>query len=131
MQNDLQAAGYTYEYLSPDNLANLSNAYVANGTPAPEVQAFKALVLRANESLTVEGVSKLTEFAHAGLPILFAGGVPTYFISYNTTSAQSANSTMTSLLALINVHIVPSTNLASSLEFLGIYPRAHVSANAT
>ena len=72
---DLNAAGYTYQYLSPDNLA-LPNAFVANGQLAPDAQSFSAFVVRANDSLTVDGVEKLAEFANAGLPIVFSGGVP-------------------------------------------------------
>jgi hypothetical protein len=34
------------------------------------------MVVRANDSLTIAGVAKLVEFAHAGLPIIFSGGIP-------------------------------------------------------
>ncbi|KAE8343154.1 hypothetical protein BDV24DRAFT_161591 [Aspergillus arachidicola] len=41
---DLQDAGYTYEYLSPENFDS-PMAYVKNGVLAPQQQAFKAMIL--------------------------------------------------------------------------------------
>ncbi|KAK5120725.1 hypothetical protein LTR85_006083 [Meristemomyces frigidus] len=104
--NDLVDAGYTYECISPDDFT-LPEAYVFNGIFVPERQAFKAMVVRANDSMTVQGVAKLAEYAHAGLPVLFSGGLPTYLISYNASADAYVNETLQSLLLLTNVHVVP------------------------
>ena len=85
--------GYSYEYLSPDDFS-LPEAVVENKTFAPERQAFKALVVRANESLTVDGAAKLLEYAQGGLPILFPGGTPTRFLGANETGALFVNQTL-------------------------------------
>lgn len=131
--NDLEQAGYSYDYISPDNLAAIPEAYVQGGVLAPERQAYKALVVRSNSSLTVDGVAKLAEYAKDGLPILFAGGVPTYFLSYNASGAAYVNLTMEAIMNANygNVHIVPEDGLAATLMSLGITPRASVSANST
>ncbi|RAK97746.1 uncharacterized protein BO80DRAFT_185483 [Aspergillus ibericus CBS 121593] len=127
---DLQNAGYTYEYLSPDNFV-LPGAYVSNGTFAPNQQAFKALVVRANETLTAIGVAKLVEYAHAGLPIIFSGGLPSNFSGYNPEAARTATKALNNLTSLNNIHVVSYNNLAETLRSLDISPRTSVSANRT
>ncbi|PWY91931.1 hypothetical protein BO94DRAFT_555096 [Aspergillus sclerotioniger CBS 115572] len=127
---DLQSAGYTYEYFSPDNFI-LPGAYVSNGTFAPNQQAFKALVVRANETLTAAGVAKLVEYAHAGLPIIFSGGLPSNFSGYNPEAAQLATKALTNLTSLDDIHVVSYRNLATTLRSLDILPRTSVSANRT
>lgn len=127
---DLLDAGFTYEYLSPDNF-DLSGAYVANGAFAPDRQAFKALIVRGNASLTLSGVSHLVDYAHDGLPLVFSGGLPTKVIGYNQTGGENLTATLETLTELENVHIVPYEGLAASLSSLGITPRTSVSANGS
>ena len=126
--NDLAAAGYSYEYLSPDNFV-LPEAYVQDGVLAPDRQAFKTLIVRGNDTLTVTGVQKLVEFAQAGLPVVFSGGVPLNLTGYNATGAEYVYNALGDIRDLDNVHIVPSDNLASSLSSLGLTPRTSVSAD--
>ncbi|KAK4539121.1 hypothetical protein LTR36_001465 [Oleoguttula mirabilis] len=126
---DLEQAGYSYEYLSPDNFG-LPEAYVVNGTLAPERQAFKALVIRSNDTLTVAGVDKLVEWAHAGLPIIVSGGLPQNLTGYNVSGGtEYVRSALAGIVSLDNVHIVPYDNLAASLQALGFTPRTAVSAS--
>ncbi|KAJ6028025.1 secreted protein [Penicillium herquei] len=120
---DLEDAGYTYEYLSPDNFA-LPEAFVSSGVFAPNRQAFKALVVRSNESLTDFGVEKLVDYAHAGLPIIFPGGLPSNFSGYNPAAAAKAVQSLKGIKSLKNVHLVPSDGLANTLESLNILPRS-------
>lgn len=127
---DLQDAGFTYEYLSPDNF-DLPDAIVANGTFAPERQAFKALIVRANASLTLAGVSHLVDYANQGLPLVFPGGLPTKASGYAQMAGENLTETLETLLGLDNVHVVPSGGLAASLLSLGITPRTAVSANGS
>ncbi|KAI9692010.1 MAG: hypothetical protein M1820_009585 [Bogoriella megaspora] len=121
--HDLEKAGYTYEYISPNNF-DLPGAYVDGTVLAPDFQAFKAMIIRANDSLTVDGTARLAQYANAGLPILFSGGVPSYLASFNASGADYVNQTISSLTALPNVHVVPYNALAESVASIGIVPRA-------
>ncbi|KAJ5716257.1 secreted protein [Penicillium malachiteum] len=127
---DLEDAGYTYEYLSPDNFA-LPEAFVSDKVFAPNRQAFKALVVRSNESLTTLGVEKLVDYAHAGLPIIFPGGLPSNFSGYNPTAAAKAVQDLKGIKSLKNVHLVSSDGLASTLESLNILPRSSTEVDGT
>lgn len=130
MPTDLQDAGFTYEYLSPDNF-DLSEAYVSNGTFAPERQAFKALVVRGNASLTLAGVAHLVDYANDGLPLIFSGGLPTKVSGYDQTAGENVTATLETLTDLDNVHVLAYEGLAASLLSLGITPRTSISANGT
>jgi alpha-L-rhamnosidase len=127
---DLEESGYAYEYLSPNNF-NLAEAYVSGGVLARNAQGFKALVVRANDSMTVPGVQKIVEYAHAGLPVLFSGGIPTYLASYNESGIAYINQTLNSLKSLSNVHVVPYEGLADTIASFGITPLTRVDANST
>ncbi|PQE27097.1 secreted protein [Rutstroemia sp. NJR-2017a WRK4] len=119
--NDLLAAGYSYEYLSPDNFA-LPEAYVKDGVFAPNRQAFKAMILRYNETTTQLGITKLVEYAQDGVPVVFLGGVP----------IGIANKTRQELLSLENVHVTsPNATLAATLQSIGILPRTSVTTNGS
>lgn len=107
----------------------LPEAYVQDGVLAPERQAFKAMVVRANDSLTVPGVQRLVDFAHAGLPIVFSGGIPQDLLGHNATGTAYVRNALASLVDMANVHIVPYDHLAVSLANLGITPRVKVSAD--
>lgn len=130
LPDDLQETGFTYEYLSPDNFAR-REAVVVNGTLAPERQAFKALVLRANDTLTVPGVQYLVEYAYAGLPIIFSGGIPQDLTYFNSSGTDFVRTALADIVTLGNVHVVPYENLAASLQGLGITPRTTVASDRT
>ncbi|KAK4555453.1 hypothetical protein LTR86_007205 [Recurvomyces mirabilis] len=126
--NDLQQAGYSYEYLSPDNF-NLPEAYVGDGTLAPARQAFKALIVRANDTLTVFGVDRLGDFAQSSLPIIISGGLPEKLLGYNQSGTEYVRSKLARIAQMDNVHIVPYDNLAASLAALKVTPRTSVSSD--
>jgi hypothetical protein len=122
-------SGFTYEYLSPDNF-DLPKAVVGQGLLAPERQSFKALILRGNDTLTAFGARKLIDFAHAGLPVVFSGGMPQNFSGpVSNATRTSILGDLTSLLDLPNVHSVPYEDLAASLAKLNVTPRVGVKAN--
>lgn len=127
---DLGEAGYTYDYLSPENF-NLPSAVVTGSVLASDGPGYKALVLRSNDTLTVTGVTFLAQYAQAGLPIIAAGGFPMYNSSQNASAAAYVQDTIASLSTLANVHIVPDEPVASVLQSIGIVPRAQVSSNST
>jgi hypothetical protein len=122
-------SGWSYEYLSPDNLVAEPEAYVSDGVLAPARQAFKALVLRGNDTLTVAGVEKLTEYAHQGLPIVISGGTPFNLSGYNASGSAYVKTALAALTELENVHEVPAENLSASLTSLGLAPRTKVDAD--
>jgi hypothetical protein len=109
----------------------LPAAHVANNVLAPERQAFKALIVRANDTMTVDGAKYIAMFAHQGLPVVFAGGVPTLFWGNDPSGAAYVNATLQSIRSLQNVHTVPFASLAASLASIGVLPRAQVNANGT
>lgn len=109
----------------------LPAAQVVNGVLAPQSQAFKALVVRANDTLTSPGVAKLAEFARAGLPIFFSGGMPYMQLGNDTAGQQYVNTTIVEISKLSNVHIVPYENLATSLAQQNIHPEATINMNGT
>ncbi|KAK3636141.1 hypothetical protein LTR56_014304 [Elasticomyces elasticus] len=125
---DLESRGFTYEYLSPDNFA-LTAAKVVDGVLAPDAQAFQALVVRANDSLTVDGVAKLVEFAHTGLPIVLAGGIPSSYIdtySYNAMDTRKSKKSLHGITTLPNVHVTDDYHVAATLASIGIRPRTQI-----
>jgi hypothetical protein len=123
------STGWSYEYLSPDNLIAEPEAYVSDGVFAPARQAFKALVLRGNDTLTVAGVEKLTQYAHEGLPVIISGGTPFNLSGYNISGPAYVKSALAALTDLKNVHEVPAENLSASLQSLGLTPRTRVDAD--
>ncbi|KAM0542093.1 hypothetical protein ACHAPJ_012956 [Fusarium lateritium] len=128
--NDLSVAGYTYSYLSPDNFA-LEAARVVDGTLAPDAQAFRTLVIRGNDTLTVSGVKALATYARASLPIIVSGGTPETYNTQNVSQVAEAEEIFQSILDLPNVHQVPYEALASSISSIGVSPRTKVRANET
>jgi hypothetical protein len=126
---DLERTGFSYEYLSPDNF-DLADAVINNGTLAPARQAFKALIIRGNDTLTVPGVTKLVQWANEGLPVVISGGLPQNLTGYDTgNNTAYVRSALAGILGLDNVHSVPYDNLAASLMALGFTPRTSVSAD--
>ncbi|KAJ8098505.1 hypothetical protein POJ06DRAFT_136574 [Lipomyces tetrasporus] len=128
--SDLSTAGYTYTYLSPDNFA-LDVAQVRNGILAPSAQSFRALIVRANETLTVDGVLALEKFAKAELPIIFSGGIPTVYNTRNGKDTEHTQGILESILSLPNVYKVSYESLACAVASIGVSPRTKVNTNGT
>jgi hypothetical protein len=121
--------GWSYEYLSPDNLVAETEAHISDSVFAPARQAFKALVLRGNDTLTVAGVGKLTQYAHEGLPIIISGGTPYNLSGYNVSGTAYVKSALAALIDLETVHEVPAEDLSASLQALGLASRTKVDAD--
>lgn len=101
---------------------------VANKVLAPNGPAYKALIIRQTNILTLDGVNKASQYAHQGLPIILLGGIPNQITSGNLSLAQSI---LKSITSLPNVHQSPSGSLATTLNSIGIQPLSKVSANDT
>ena len=125
LPSDLVDEGFSYEYLSPDSSSFLE-AEFSEGLLAPSQQAFKALVVRANDTLTVAGAQKLEQLACQGLPIFFSGGLPGTNSETVTAEASTLEATLSTLVTYDNVHIVPYEQLAASIRARGIIPRTHI-----
>jgi hypothetical protein len=121
--------GWSYEYLSPDNLVAETEAYISDIVFALARQAFKALVLRGNDTLTVAGVEKLTQYAHEGLPIIISGGTPYNLSGYNVSGTAYVKSALAALIDLETVHEVPAEDFSASLQALGLAPCTKVDAD--
>ncbi|KAL3461690.1 hypothetical protein BJX64DRAFT_300077 [Aspergillus heterothallicus] len=126
---DLNQAGYTYEYLSPDNF-DLPSAHVSRGLLAPENQAFRALVVRADQSMTVQGVDRIAEYARAGLPVIFLGGKPAGCVGFDSACNEHVTKVFNKISRLNNVHNAPDGSLAKSLKKLRIQPRAQLTTRS-
>ncbi|KAI9714496.1 MAG: hypothetical protein M1820_000457 [Bogoriella megaspora] len=131
LPTDLEEAGYAYEYISPENFG-LPEAYVSNGVYAPNRQAFKAMIIRANDSMTVNGTEEIAKLANEGLPIVFSGGLPIYVAQYEPRNGTATvSSVLQSITSLPNVHVVPYDNLADSVASLGIQPLTSIKSNGS
>ncbi|VUC23925.1 unnamed protein product [Clonostachys rosea] len=127
-RTDLEEIGFSYEYLSPDNF-QMPEAVVENKIFAPERQQFKVLVVQLLEFLTLPGVKKLDEYARAGLPIIFDGGVPFRLWSNHKCVDNQVKKLMDKMTELENVHVITDGKLAEALLSIGIEPRTRVIAN--
>lgn len=125
---DLEEMGYTYEYLSPDNF-DLPSAVVTNRVLAPDAQSFKAMVVRANDSLTIQGVERLVAWAHRGLPIILAGGIPELYVgTHNAMEMRKSQRSLRDAASLPNVHVTDSYFVASTLQSISVLPRTRIKA---
>ncbi|GKZ27667.1 hypothetical protein AbraCBS73388_005296 [Aspergillus brasiliensis] len=128
--DDLIDAGYTYTYLSPPNL-NLSQAYVSDGLLAPEAPAYKAIVVTSNQNVTLAGVSKLQEYADAGLPVILSGGFPGYYPNGAASNEAAVYAALKTLNSSQNVYSTGTGQVASKLQQLSLPPRVAVQTNGT
>ncbi|KAJ7837087.1 hypothetical protein B0H14DRAFT_2589426 [Mycena olivaceomarginata] len=124
--NSLVNAGYTYEYVSPENL-KLPGVSVSNGRLAAGGPAYKAFVLNRGPNITVDAAQKLLDYARAGLPIVISGGVPNDIPGFETDGAQQAQvqDLMQQLLNETNVKVVVNeTQVPGALSSFGVLPAA-------
>ncbi|KAL0264982.1 hypothetical protein SLS55_000938 [Diplodia seriata] len=132
MDTNLEALGYTYEYLSSNNL-QAPEAVVEGNVLAPTRQSFKALIFSNASAITPGGAAKVQEFAEAGLPVFFVGATNLTSIGQEPGAAAEVASTIGSVVnsGLENVHTVASSaDLPEALSSAGILPKVSFS-NAT
>ncbi|KAI1399275.1 hypothetical protein F4819DRAFT_465758 [Hypoxylon fuscum] len=128
--DDLVHRGYAYTYLSPENF-ELDDAYVEDGVLAPQRQQFKALIIRANDTMTINGIRHLETYANTGFPIIISGGLPSTFASKDEENIRSSTEVLQRVLDLENVHQVPDDTFAEFLGTIGVHPRTQVDSNGT
>uniref|UniRef100_A0A0W0F3T5 Secreted protein n=1 Tax=Moniliophthora roreri TaxID=221103 RepID=A0A0W0F3T5_MONRR len=128
----LIGAGYSYEYVSPENF-KLPGVTVTNGRLAAGGPAYKAFLVNRNWNITIEAVQSLIEFADNGLPIVISGGVPIIVPNYDPDGTQSER--VRKLLAhLVEQPTVKVVNdefgVPDALATLGVTPSARANPPA-
>ncbi|KAJ7109067.1 hypothetical protein C8R43DRAFT_962640 [Mycena crocata] len=119
-------AGYTYEYVSPENF-KLPGVEVTDGRLASGGPAYKAFVLNRGPNITVDAAQQLLDYAQAGLPIIISGAVPSDIPGFDTNGTQQAQvqSLMQQLVNETNVVLVANeTQVPDALASLGVLPAA-------
>ncbi|KAJ7774744.1 hypothetical protein B0H16DRAFT_70663 [Mycena metata] len=125
-------AGYSYEYVSPENL-KLPGVSVANKRLAPGGPAYKAFILNF-PNITVDAAQRVLQYAQTGLPIVISGAIPSDIPGFETNGAQQAQvqGLMRQLTGIKNVLVVDGeTQVPGALASLGVLPAASVSAQST
>ncbi|KAJ7702445.1 hypothetical protein B0H17DRAFT_1044362 [Mycena rosella] len=124
--NSLVDAGYTYEYVSPENL-KLPGVSVSSARLAPGGPAYKAFILNRGPNVTVDASQRLLEYAQAGLPIIISGAVPNDIPGFDPNGTQQAQvqALMQQLLNQTSVMVVDDeTQVPAVLVSLGVLPAA-------
>ncbi|OTA92609.1 hypothetical protein M434DRAFT_74272 [Hypoxylon sp. CO27-5] len=121
--NNLERLGLTYDYLGPRSLA-ANIATVENGILAPDGPAYKGIVFDHQTKLTAEVAKQMKKIAQAGLPIFIVGEAEFHGIGNQGEDAALVNSTMTEIIAMGNVFVVPrAEELPAALAAAKIRPR--------
>ncbi|KAJ7118733.1 hypothetical protein C8R44DRAFT_625602 [Mycena epipterygia] len=131
--NSLVDAGYTYEYVSPENL-KLPGVSVSRGRLVPSGPAYKAFILNREPSITVDASQRLLQYAQSGLPIIISGPVPNDIPGFETNGTQQAQvqALMQQLLKESNVMVVDDeTQVPDALVSLGVLPAASFGSSAS
>ncbi|KAF7338556.1 Secreted protein [Mycena venus] len=122
-------AGYTYEYVSPENF-KLPNVSVSNGRLAPGGPAYKAFILNRQTTITLDAMQRIVQYSKAGLPIVISGPVPNDVPGFDPSGTQQAEvqTLMQQLLQQTNVKVVTDeSQVPGALVSLGVLPAVSVS----
>ncbi|WP_145812157.1 glycosyl hydrolase [Kribbella amoyensis] len=122
----LARRGYTYEYLSPAHL-RMPSAQVTDGRLFPAAGEHQAIVLADQQTMTVDTARRLLDLAADGLPIVFAGQVPSATPGFHDAAKQDAElrRMIAELTAQPGVHRVADlAAVPDLLARLGITPAA-------
>ncbi|KAH3511309.1 hypothetical protein KXV55_002464 [Aspergillus fumigatus] len=125
--NNITAAGYTYDYVAPDNLVS-PQATVRAKALAPDGPNYKALVFASPEynistfNLVREDVAaRVVKFAQKGLPVVFVGGLPQ--VTSNSQAGQIVEDGWRRLRNLPSVQFISSlADLPGDLSKAGVRP---------
>ncbi len=115
-------AGYNYDHINADSLANCSvhdrMLVTAGGA------RYRALVFPAVQSLDVAMARQLEKFAAAGLPIVFTGTLPfeSEGLSENGDRNRSVAEAISAVRKFSNVHCAADANAALQMLFQATNP---------
>ncbi|KAJ3800757.1 hypothetical protein GGU11DRAFT_771943 [Lentinula aff. detonsa] len=124
----LISSGYTYEYVSPENL-KLPGVTVSNSRLASSGPAYKAFILGRQQNITVDAAQRLVDYAQNGLPIILVAEVPTDIPGFEmgNSSMEQVQSLMSQLTAEPTVVLVDDeSDVPSTLVSLGVLPAVAV-----
>ena len=85
----MAAAGYTYEYVSPEHLRSAAATF-RGGALFPEHSAYKALVLNDQSTMPVDVARRILDRAEAGLPVVIIGALPRTTPGYRDAADEDA-----------------------------------------
>ncbi|KAL0568327.1 ubiquitin-specific protease ubp1 [Marasmius crinis-equi] len=120
----LATVGYTYEYISPENL-RLPGVSVTDRRLASDGPSYKALILNRVQNTTVDAARRMLQYAQDGLPIVLNTLVPNGIPGLDINGSRSAEvrDLMAQLLSLPSVKIVQDEpSVADALRSLGVVP---------
>ncbi|KAK4163272.1 hypothetical protein QBC43DRAFT_355013 [Cladorrhinum sp. PSN259] len=125
---DLTGAGFTQDYLGPDNLVS-GAATVENGILAPNGPAYKALIMLGQTKVSAAASAALLKFAQAGLPIFIVGPAPTITIGSVGQKEVTENMARLTKGEFTNVHMLSANSLKPENLFeVEIFPRVTADA---
>ncbi|KAJ3877808.1 hypothetical protein F5051DRAFT_373819 [Lentinula edodes] len=120
----LISSGYTYEYVSPENL-KLPGVTVSDSRLASAGPAYKAFILGRQDNITVDAAQRLVGYAQNGLPVVVVGDVPSDIPGFEMGNASmvQVQSLMSQLTAEATVVVVEDeSDVPSALVSLGVLP---------
>jgi len=122
--DSLLNSGYTYEYVSPENL-KLPGVSVTNGRLAPGGPAYKVFILNRQMNITLDAAQRLLQYSKSGLPVVISGPVPDDVPGFDPSGSQQAQvqTLMQQLLQQTNVKVVSDeSQVPDALVSLGVLP---------
>ncbi|KAJ6547208.1 hypothetical protein B0H19DRAFT_257895 [Mycena capillaripes] len=128
--DSLLNAGYTYEYVSPENL-KLPGVSVSNGRLASGGPAYKAFIINRGPNITLDASQTLLEYARSGLPIVISGALPIDIPGFDPSGTKQAQVQILiqQLVKETNVKVVDDeSQVPDALLSLGVFPAASVGA---
>jgi hypothetical protein len=84
------------------------------------------MVILSSQNLTFHAVQRIGQYAKAGLPIIFSGGVPGYHPTRKSTDKQAVERGIRNLTKMKGVHVVSNGAVARTLTKLGLRPQVAV-----
>ncbi|GAA4623184.1 glycosyl hydrolase [Actinoallomurus vinaceus] len=123
------AAGYTYEYLTPDTLAGAPNK---DRRLLPDGAAYKGLVLNDQTTITLDAAERILTLARQGLPVFVIGDTPSAVPGAGTASQDArVKALITQLLHQPGVrHLADEAGLPAALDDAGLGPDAKAASSA-
>ncbi|GAB3973576.1 hypothetical protein GCM10029978_053210 [Actinoallomurus acanthiterrae] len=122
------AAGYTYEYLTPDALAG---APYEDRRLLPDGAAYKGLVLNHQTTITLDAAERILTLARQGLPVFVIGDAPSAVPGAGTASQDARIKALTTqLLHQPGVrHVADEAGLPVALGDTGLRPDAKAASS--
>lgn len=125
IDTQLMNNGYNFDHI--DAYTILKSKVVDGELVSPGGEKFRVLVLSQQESLSVELAAQLSAFAGQGLPIVFAGGVPSVQpnVVDGKLSVKPATNPLQNVLKNGKVHVVPDAKAVVKVLATSVPPNLH------